>query len=188
MKSGVKITGSDKLKALQRNVKLLPGMQVLVGIPGENAEREGDLTNAQLGYIHEFGAPEANVPARPFLIPGIESVRPRIERHLMAAAKVGLTGKTARADSMKYLNAAGMTAVNGVRAYMTRGVPPPLADSTLRRRAGRRKGSGHRINKGSAAELKARAAGAEPSMASVKPLIDTGQLRAAVTYVIRGAR
>lgn len=50
--------------------------EVLIGIPMSTTERpDGEITNAELGYIHEYGAPEANIPARPFLIPGVESVK-----------------------------------------------------------------------------------------------------------------
>lgn len=188
MKPGVHIvTHQDRLKALQKGTQRLAGRLVLVGIPGENTERqEGEIKNAQLGYIHEFGAPEVGIPARPFLIPGIQDAQAAITRHLQAAGKAVLTGQGNAAEA--HLNAAGLAAVNSVRKRLTAGIPPPLVESTLRARARRKRGSGHRITKGAKAELAARAKGFPPSVEFAKPLIDTGQLLASITYVIRDSK
>ena len=64
----------DRVSEVLSAVTKLVGREVLVGIPEDNTERvNGDeATNAQLGYVHEFGSPAKNIPARPFLIPGTE--------------------------------------------------------------------------------------------------------------------
>lgn len=54
----------------------------------------------------------------------------------------------------------------------------PLADSTVEARA-------RRGRKGAKAELARRAAGELPGTDLVKPLIDTGQYRRAITHVVR---
>lgn len=54
----------------------------------------------------------------------------------------------------------------------------PLADSTVEARA-------RRGRKGAKAELARRAAGESPGTELVKPLIDTGQYRRAITHVVR---
>jgi hypothetical protein len=70
------------------------------------------------------------------------------------------------------------TTQNAVRTKITDGPFAPLADSTLRARA-------RRGRKGAVAELKSRAQGNAPNNANAKPLIDTGQLRKSITYVVR---
>lgn len=70
-------------------------MQVLVGIPDSNATRTGGpISNATLGYIHEFGAPEASGPPRPFLIPGVEASLGDVEPYLGDAAEAALEGRS----------------------------------------------------------------------------------------------
>lgn len=78
----------DEVERAMKNVRALTGQRVMVGIPETTTER-GDqhgITNAELGYIHTYGAPSRNIPARPFLVPGVESERDRIAAILKAAA------------------------------------------------------------------------------------------------------
>ena len=149
----------DNVAAILAAVNALTETQVLVGIPSDAPARgddEGDrpLTNAELGYIHEFGAPEANIPARPFLLPGVENARAAIAAEYRHAAEAALDGRNvAEAAHLRV----GITAQNAVRAKITEGPFAPLAERTLKRRKARgRKGE--------------------------SPLIDTGQMRASVTF------
>jgi hypothetical protein len=182
--SGVYVT-KDTVTAMVQGTAHVPDRQVLVGIPEERTTRagEGEMTNAALGYLHENGAPEANIPARPHLIPGIREAQGKIVEYLRQAAKAAMDDNDALAE--RALHAAGITAVSSIQRVLQAGVPPPLADSTLRRRARRKAGKGHRINKGAAAELAARAAGATAGTANAKPLIDTAQLLRSYTHVLR---
>jgi hypothetical protein len=61
----------DHLPELLANIEQLTKSELFVGIP-EDSLRDTDITNSALGYIHEFGSPANNIPARPFLYPGIE--------------------------------------------------------------------------------------------------------------------
>ena len=86
MASRVTIT-KDKVNAVVGSITKLVGKQVLVGIPEANGSRQdpeesAPVTNAALGYIHEFGSPRANIPARPFLIPGVRKSTARVMPHL----------------------------------------------------------------------------------------------------------
>lgn len=148
---------------IARAVRDLTSREVLIGIPAETAGRssepgDGGLTNAVLGYIHETGAPERNLPARPFLVPGVADAEPRFTPHLRKAAEAAMVGDTAKVDAA--LHAVGLVGQNAVRARITDGPHTPLAPRTL-------------------AERKAR------GRTGTKPLIDTGQLRRSITYVIR---
>lgn len=132
----------------------------MVGIPEEKNDRNDDsgITNAEIGYIHENGAPEVGIPARPHLVPGVAKVQDKIEAGLANAGKLALEGKTE--GVMRQLNAIGLIAQSSIRGLITAGLKPPLKPGTIaaRRRRGR---------------------------TGTKPLIDTGQYRNAITYVIR---
>lgn len=157
----MKITTDNVAKVLA-SIQELAGKQVMVGIPASKAEREeGDtepINNAQLGYIHEYGAPASNIPARPFLIPGVAHAQESINNHLQKAAKAAMNGDDEKVDVE--LNATGLIAQAGARNEINSGAFEALSASTLaaRRKRGR---------------------------TGDKPLIDTGQLRNAITYVIR---
>jgi hypothetical protein len=114
----VKIT-IDKVPGIQKALKDLGSARVMVGIPAKAAQRDphpGETktpNNAELGYIHEFGAPEMNIPARPFLMPGIENKKEPIVNKLKAAGQAALDGKPEIVQ--RHLVNAGETAVAGVQ-------------------------------------------------------------------------
>lgn len=181
---GVKVT-KDFLPQFRKDMETLAGLQVLVGFPEDNAkERKGNeqITNAALGWIHDNGAPEVGIPARPFMIPGIEREKDKIEAALVRSANTVLRPRKPnqglRGDPKAGLNAAGLIAQRSIRATINEGIPPPLSEATLRARAARGR-------KGAQQELENRAQGKPASTILAKPLVDTGQMRNAVNYVIR---
>lgn len=160
MKDGVTMT-RDNLAAFMRDVRDMAKRDVLVGIPGDGAERQkGDaMDNATLGYIHEFGAPAANIPARPFLIPGVASVNAQTSARLGRGMTAALGGDMAECD--RQMHAAGLIAQNAVKARINSNIQPALSPRTLAaRRARGRTGE--------------------------NTLVETGQLRNSVTYVVVG--
>lgn len=176
-KTGLTITKNNVAKVMA-SIAELTSTRVMVGIPSTNAgRRSGAINNAALGYIHENGAPEVNIPARPFLIPGVRSVQPQIEAGLKAAGTMALQGRGPAAVSAQF-DRIGLAAASAVKNTLNAGVPPPLAKSTLQARA-------RRGRKGAIMELERRAQGAAPGTDLAKPLVDTGQLRNAITYVKR---
>jgi phage gpG-like protein len=163
MKAGMAVL-TDRTREVLTGMRELAATKVMVGVPEDKNERTGGepgqpVNNAALGFIHEFGAPEANIPARPFLIPGLRKSRDQWLPRMREAAKAAMEGKPASVTAN--LSAAGTTAQSAVRAFITAGQGfAPLAAATLAAR--RRKGR-----------------------TGTKPLIDTGQLRRAITYVLR---
>lgn len=154
----------NRVEELLRASNALTKLKCYVGIPGDaparQPEDEGDTppSNALIGYVQEFGEPDLNIPARPFLHPGIEAAMPQIEPRLRAMGRAALEGDLA-AIQQGY-TAVGLIAQNAVRAQITDGDFAPLAEATLeaRRRRGR---------------------------TGTKPLIDTAQLRNSVTFVVK---
>lgn len=156
---GVKVT-KDGLPKVLRSIQQLALQEVLIGIPATTTDRKDaqPINNATIGYIQESGSPANNLPARPFLVPGVQNSLPAATEQLKKGAQEALRGNADGAD--KRVNAAGIVAQNAVREQINSNIPPPLAESTLE---GRRR-------RGRTGEI---------------PLIDTGQLRNSITYVIR---
>lgn len=154
------------MKAVEKSLRAMGSRRVLVGIPSSAndrrpapGEKAAPAGNAMIGYWMEYGAPEANIPARPWLGPGMKDAQPDIARRL-AKAGAGLVSEGVGVDIDSTLNGIGLVAVSAVRKKITTGPFAPLAESTLtsRRRRGR---------------------------TGTKPLIDTSQMLQAVNYVIR---
>lgn len=171
----------DDMASIIDSINFLVKKSVLVGIPAAEAERTGDdspMDNATLGYLHETGSPAANIPARPFLIPGVANAQDKYEPQLQKAADAALSGMRRKVDD--HLNAAGLIASQAAKTELETGDHAPLSIRTLQARA--RKG-----RKGAAEELESRKAGNPPNAENARPLIDTGQLRNSITYVLRGS-
>lgn len=169
MKSGVTLT-KDNSASLMRALASLTGTSCLVGFPATNAEREPEpgepsqpITNAALGYIHDKGSPAANIPARPFMVPGIMSAQDNIMGIYKKAAKAALDQPMNAAAIVDVAhNKVGLTAADAIQSKIEAGIPPPLAAVTL--------------------AIRRRKRGED---ASETPLIDTAQMKNAVTYVLR---
>lgn len=161
-------------------IKKLAQVHVLVGIPHVNSDRdEGGPTNALLGYVHEHGEPSLNIPARPFLKPGIRDQQPAIQRYLGQAAKAAVEGDETR--MMSAMRAAGESGVKGATNKITTGPFTPLSPRTIAARLRKTQAGRTRLRR-------MRQAGEDVAAwaaTNLKPLIDTGQLRRAITYVLR---
>lgn len=157
----------DRTAGVKAALKALVQDRVLVGIASQHAFRDPDpddpspdLNNAEIGYLNEFGAPEANIPARPHLVPGTQKVLPKVEKIYREAAPKVLDGDT---NAIRGAHGrVGFTVTSSVKAFMTDGVEPALAESTLKQR--KRRGRDGET-----------------------PLLDTGQYRRNIDFVIRKA-
>lgn len=185
--SGVQMKKGRAEDDLIKTLDALASMEVLVGFPEESTDRNEtsgaeSITNAALGYIHDNGAPEANIPARPFMIPGITNAGPKLAAIAKQMGKQALKSSTSSRIAVEQgYHAMGLVAQASIRAVINSGIDPPLADATVRARAARGR-------KGAKQELKNRDKGLPPSTQLAKPLVDTAQLRNAVNYVIRNRK
>lgn len=184
--TGVKVSKKNVADVLA-SVRTLLDAEVLVGVPSDTTERDPALamsddstvTNAALAYIHDQGAPEVGIPARPFMLPGIEEARPEIEKRMAMAMRAGMRGNAIAAEQS--MHQVGLVAQTAIRKKIDDGIPPPLSDYTLKKRA-------ERGRRGAMFELDRRAKGYEPLMVLAKPLVDTGEMRKSITYVIRSRK
>lgn len=179
----------NHLRELRKQLQALAKKEVLVGIPAENSTREhsSEINNAELLYIqshgvrsasmrkemqgnldsgmkyskaHELylqshGSPMYHVPPRPVLEPAIASQKETIGKLIGVASKNALEGKPAQCEAN--LNKAGMVAVSAARGWFENPANgwPPNTPYTIKKKG------------------------------SSQPLIDTGEMRKAITYVVR---
>lgn len=182
----LRIKSRENVRDIVAGLRSLAKREVLVGYPAENAGRnpvdgeQTEMTNAAIGYVQENGDPDLNIPARPHLGPGVAAVAGDVMEILERGLKSALSGRGPEAMEQAF-HRVGQKAADSVRKTITDGLEPPLAEATLLARA--RRGS-----KGAKKELAARAEGRAASTEFAKPLIDSGQLRRAVNYVIRNKK
>lgn len=175
----VSVKGLD-LEAIHKSIKALVSSKVLVGIPASTTDRDDGepITNASIGYLNELGEPAMNLPARPWLVPGVRENSDKLAKQLLAVAKLAVSSRASADGITKGLNIVGITAVAGIKDRITNGLTPPLAERTLQGRARR----GH---EDAMWELAWRQAGVDAFSAQLtKPLIDTGNFLKSINYVV----
>lgn len=177
----------DLLTARVTALVQLAGKQVLIGFPDSGKARQDpkEPTNAQIAYVQDQGSPAANIPARPFMTPGVTKSLPVAEPLLKLAAEATLDGE--RAKAMRYLNAAGIAASSSVKNEIRTGNFVPLSPSTVAGRYRQRQTKTRRATEIAYSQMIRM--GVSPAAAQaatgIKPLLNTTQLLNAVTYVIR---
>jgi hypothetical protein len=176
----------DNLKSMMQGIETLTDTTVMVGVPQEKDGRKaGVIGNADLAYIHDKGSVAAGIPARPFMEPGIKAVQKEIEQEMLNAGKAVFKGAR---NVEVFLNRVGLIATRSIKMKITEGIPPPLAPSTIAGRIRRVKGKKRR------AKIDALQASGVPDSRQegaegiFTPLIVSGQLRNAITYVLRKLR
>ncbi len=180
MKNAAKLI-INHLPKLKTSFAKLSSEEVLAGVPSSadpRKEKGTKMNNATLAFIHDKGSPAANIPARPFMEPGIESCKDRVINLFKAGAKKALNGENSEVNTT--LHKVGLVAQASIRNAINEGIPPPLADSTLRARIRNKTGV-----KGARAELTSRNLGNPPSSELAKPLVNTAQMRNSINYVLR---
>lgn len=149
----------DRLQQVLAATNTLTKTRVLIGIPeSEDARDDGEIGNAALGHLHENGSPSQNIPARPFLVPGVKNAQPQITAQMKRAGIAAMNGNQAGVTAA--LNGAGLVAVNAVKAKVVNGPFVPLSPKTIEAR----------IRKGRNGD---------------KPLLDTTQMFKAITFILR---
>lgn len=166
--SGPKITvTSDFTERFNAIVKKFKNDAVLVGIPSSGADRKPDeegkmpaINNATILAINEFGSPVNNTPPRPVMSLGIKKAQPEIAEQFKIGAQQAFT--------------LGFEALR--QAYERAGI---IASNSIKKVINSQEG----IEKPSDATLASRKSA---GFSGKKALIVTGQLRNAITYVVKG--
>lgn len=176
----------DNLKRVLQGIETLTNMTVLVGVPGEKTNRrEGGPTNAEIAYWMDKGAPEANIPARRFMEPGVKAVQTQITKELENAGKTMLKGSQSASNVTTMLTRIGIITTRSIKSKITEGIPPPLAPSTVAGRIRRVKGKKRRQKIDDAIAAGTPLSRQEGAEGIFTPLIVTAQLRNSITFVLR---
>lgn len=182
-------SGVDRIADIRKQIATLAKKEVLVGIPQEETTREhsSEINNAELLYIQshgvrqtemraemqknidggmkysaahslyvkEHGSPLWQVPPRPVLEPAVEDKKESLGRQLAKVSAAALDGDTVRTEAE--LNRTGMMAEAAAKGWFDdlKNGWPENAEST------------------------------KQAKGSDLPLIDTGEMRKAITYVVR---
>lgn len=95
-------------------------------------ENEGGLHVAEVAIIQELGAPAANIPPRPFIMPTINEKGKEWASSIEKGARAVMRGATT-VDNV--LQIVGAKAAGDIRKTISEVRTPPLAPSTLAKRA-----------------------------------------------------
>ena len=180
-------SSGNGLSGIMESLKNLSKIDVLVGILEEESSREGGkVTNAELAFIHTKGSPLNKIPPRPFVEPAIEDSEnaEMISVELRKAVESALDGDK---DKMsKALVRAGMQGQNAVRDWFTNpknnwapNSPYTVLTKLQKTNSSIAKDAVRYVDEGGKLEDITGLEG------MTQPMIDTNQLRKAVTYVIR---
>lgn len=151
------LSAMEREQKIIERIKELKKKEILVGIPEDTADRrEGEINNPSLLYLHTHGSPLRNLPARPVIEAALEDSETQevISADLKLVAEAIMEEDFTKAERLMKLT--GMDAVNKIKEWFEnpRNNWPPLKPATIKA-------------KGSDAIL-----------------VDTGQMRNSITYVI----
>lgn len=156
------IVEKDNVPAFKKALETIIQEQVLVGVPATKADRkEGPISNAALAYIHNTGSPAQNIPARPFMEPGIKDAQDTIVKLMKQVAQAALHGN--RDAVLRGLNAVGLKVASAIKSRIQSNTPPPLSPGTIAAR--KRRG-----------------------ITRENTLIDKGELRNSISYVLQSIK
>lgn len=174
------VTKTSSALKVNETLAKLARKQVLVGIPASNAKRKGEaINNAELMYIHTNGSPMNNIPARPVIEPAIEQPETKklITEQLKDAAEALFDGDEAAMDES--LQLAGRLGANAAKRWFTdsRNGWPKNKPSTVRNKLRKLRGTAYT----EAMDI----LDSDGDIMSIDtPLIDSGELRRSITYVV----
>jgi len=171
MKKSISVSMSRNDAALNQALRRLAKTAVYVGIASGSegdSRKDGAPSNHLLGFVHENGSPANGIPPRPFLVPSLEANREMIVDGLKNAMSAALNGD--EKSSGQALERLAIQSASTVKNYMQTADFEPLKPQTIARRNRSRMTSGQREN--------------EIEGVSIRPLINTGQLRDAIDGVV----
>jgi hypothetical protein len=173
VKSKVVRNENPAWRKLRAELLQLGGIYLKVGYLGDGEATEDGLTMPQLGAIHELGAPDVNIPARPHLSTSFDANRERYVALLSRMLEQWYGGKLTLKQALGLL---GTGMASDVRALITDapGIQPPNAPSVLARKM--EKTSASYYGKG----RKKRHGPVEAPRA----LVDTGRMVASITHAV----
>jgi phage gpG-like protein len=127
----INLDGLNKLRDALSGSKVVK-VGILADTNSRQSEEGEDISNAELGVIHEFGSMSRNIPARSFLKMPLE--RPELKAFIMSKK---ITDLVAEGKIETALTLIGLKAEEIIdKAFQTRGFGKwqPLKQATIRRK------------------------------------------------------
>lgn len=123
------VPGKVSIRELYEWVSVRPDY-VRVGLP-DTMHEQAKLTIAEIGAIHEYGAPGANIPERPFLNPALREGVMQMERLSKVLLFEVQNGEITKQAALERLGELG---VRLVQQKIRNGAFVPLKASTIARK------------------------------------------------------
>lgn len=153
-------------RALSDRAKLFDGAVVKVGLPAGKNYPDG-TSIAYVGAIHEFGAPEVNIPSRSFMRSTRTAKADAWAKDMAEGAKAVVQR---RISLYGMLDAVGAVAAADIVQTIANTIPPPLKPATVQARIRRARKTNPKF-------------GAKSLPVTIsQPLNDTGALIAHISY------
>lgn len=115
------------LKSIYKNIASIAKTEVTVGIHADSGENKGVLV-AEYATWNHFGT--KTIPSRPFLSIAFDENQGWVD-FIKSAVDSVISGKSTRFDATSKV---GIKARDDIKKVITRGVPPPNAPSTIRKK------------------------------------------------------
>ena len=155
----VRTVGGDRLNSLLRQIRTRQGKMVSIEVGiFESAKYPDGVSTAYVGAIHNFGAPNRNIPARPWFSNAIEHIEREIRQMVLGDLRQQTralgTGGAVRAPKIDdgLLNQIGAKAAGIVQQSIVDISRPPLSQKTIEaRRTAGRESDGRRAEVGESA-------------------------------------
>jgi hypothetical protein len=121
----------EKIKAtLEKVPDEFQGLVAQIGFP--QGQHYPDGTNvAFVAFIHEFGAPGANIPARPFMRPTVNSQKETWVKTVKDGVPLVVMGRLTAFD---VLDAVGIKGSADIQETISKVTSPPLRPMTIARK------------------------------------------------------
>ena len=129
----VKVTKAfdgEGIEALRSRIKACGGVSVRVGLPSGKTTTDGSPLTT-LGFTHEFGAPQKNIPERPFMRPTVQNNGKKYSD--MMGAGLGDIARD-KTNAEKVLGTLGAVATSDVQKQIRDGKFEPNSEKTIKRK------------------------------------------------------
>lgn len=177
-----RLSKNQELIDLNNHILDLANVEILVGVPEEKAIRPDDeqgINNAMLVAIHTKGSPLQGLPPRPIIEPALEASgnKEKIEEDLKQILDAIFDNNPQLVKRLMHVT--GQDAVNIVRDWFDdpRNNWPPDLPATVKAKLTKRGWSKKKVQK-------ALTKYAEGDTSINQTLIDTSEMRNAITYVL----
>ncbi len=120
---------------IRRELARMAKSFVKVGVLSNAGTEEGGMSLVDVAVVNEYGAPEKNIPERPFIRQTLDTKSTEIAKKKADLADKVMTGKM---DTRRALDDLGVWATRKIKETFTKGDFTPNAPATIKRKGSSR--------------------------------------------------